>query len=58
MLSQCHAPLGATQYSVACQTHRQAGREAGKERGRMEDGREGEQWEGGGGSEQGDEAMV
>ena len=41
-LSQCHAWLGATQYSAACQTYirctlnwtpvgRQAGREAGKE---------------------------
>ena len=48
-LSQCHASLGATQYSAACQTHirctlnwtGQAGKEAEKERGRMEDGREG-----------------
>ena len=47
-LSQCHASLGATQYSAACQTHLRctlnwtaAGRDAEKERGRMEDGREG-----------------
>ena len=54
-LSQCHAWLCATQYSAACQTHirctlnctargmqaTQAGREAVKERGRMENGREG-----------------
>ena len=51
-LSQCHALLGAKQCSAACQTHirctlnwtaagRQGEREAEKERGRMEDGREG-----------------
>ena len=57
--TQCHASLGATQYNAACQTHlpctlnlsaagRQRGREAEKERGRMEDGREGARggWEG------------
>ena len=63
-ISQCHAWLGATKYSAACQTHirctwnwtagvRHAGREAGKERGRMEDGRE--QREGGEGMSKGTE---
>ena len=58
-LSHCHAWLGATQYSVQlANTHtqctlnwmardRQAVREAGKERGRMEDGRKGRVGEGG-----------
>ena len=54
-LAQCHAWLGATQYSAACQLdggRQAAGWEAGKERERMEDGSEGER-DGSGGREQG-----
>ena len=61
---QCHAWLGAAHFSAVCQTHircslnwtagdRQAGREAGKGRGRMEYGREGARG-GWGGMEQGE----
>ena len=63
-LSQCHAPLGATQYNAACHIALHctlnwtaagmlAGREAEKERGRMDDWREGARWGWDGGSEQG-----
>ena len=48
-LYQCHAWLGVTQYSAACQIHIQCtlnwtagGRQAGQERGRMEE----LEWEG------------
>ena len=58
LLSQCHAWLVAIQFSAPCQTHIQCtlnwtarGRHAGKERGRMDDGREGAR----GGWEQGRE---